>query len=229
MTHTSTSENSLRRAYRVTIALFLLAVVFVVIALSAVSQLVQTLASLNVIERERDHWQRPTDILQALTLTQGSVVIDLGCGSGYFALKLSPMVGISGRVLAVDLRRLSLFVLGIRATLRRDSNIVLIHAVPDNPHLKAGMADAALVANTYHELANPEAILNYVFLAVHPGGRLVVVDRGPRNASRESHELPLDVAAKEIRQTGFDIVSQQDRFADGPGGEPWWLIIDRRP
>jgi hypothetical protein len=54
---------------------------------------VQTLRILTVVERDRDRWQRPSDILRTLAVEQGNVVVDLGSGAGYFALKLSPMVG----------------------------------------------------------------------------------------------------------------------------------------
>src|SRR6266446_5401311 len=54
---------------------------------------VATLNRLEVVERERDEWQRPAEILRALDLHDGSLVADLGCGSGYFTLKLSPGVG----------------------------------------------------------------------------------------------------------------------------------------
>jgi hypothetical protein len=65
---------------------------------------------------------------------------------------------------------------------------------------------------------------------------LVVVDRGPeaaqgeaRNIEAQRHELPLESAAVEIRQCGFDIRIQQDRFIHPPGDVPWWLIVARKP
>jgi ubiquinone/menaquinone biosynthesis C-methylase UbiE len=91
-----------------------------------------------------------------LNLKDGDVVADVGCGSGYFALTLSPMVGSPGKVLALDIRRISLFVLWIRAILRDGRNISIIHAEPGNTHLATGTVDAVLVANTYHELTYPE-------------------------------------------------------------------------
>ena len=34
--------------------------------------------------------------MQSLNVKEGSVVVDLGCGAGYLALKLSPIVGTRG-------------------------------------------------------------------------------------------------------------------------------------
>jgi ubiquinone/menaquinone biosynthesis C-methylase UbiE len=226
----------IQRVYRVRIALFLLSVVVVVALLSTTYEAVQALIRLDAVERERDQWQRPSDILQPLNSKTGSIVVDLGCGSGYFALKLSPMVGSQGQILAVDIRRLSLLFLWARAILRHGHNISIIHAQRDDPHLPTGAVDAVLVANTYHELTHSEAILNAIFHSLRPVGRLVVVDRGPEGGHEEArdvevqhHELPLDLAEKEIRQSGFEIISQQGRFIERPGNERWWLIVGRRP
>ena len=71
------------------------------------------------IESERDHWQRPSDVIQALNLHEGSVVVDFGSGAGYFALKLSPVVGKRGSVVAEDIRRESLTFLRIQSVLAR--------------------------------------------------------------------------------------------------------------
>jgi hypothetical protein len=67
------------------------------------------------VERERDQWQRPADIIRALDIRQSSVVADLRCGAGYFALKLAAAVRPPGEVLAVDIRLLPLLFLRVRA------------------------------------------------------------------------------------------------------------------
>ena len=127
------SDQKIRRIYQMRVALFLSSVFSAVVLLSTIYQSVQTLVRLDMIERERDQWQRPSDILQSLDPKNGSVVVDLGCGSGYFALKLSPMVGSKGHVLAVDIRRISLLFLRVRALLWHVHNIGIIQAQPDNP------------------------------------------------------------------------------------------------
>ena len=95
----------------------------------------ETFSRLNAVEAERDHWQRPSDILQALDLKPGNVVVDLGCGSGYFTLKLSSPVGDSGRVIAEDIRRLPLMFLWFRAISRREHNVEIVVGDPTDPHL----------------------------------------------------------------------------------------------
>jgi predicted methyltransferase len=200
-------------------------------------QAVQTLRVLTLVERERDEWQRPADILQWLNVKEGSVVVDLGCGAGYFALKLSPIVGPRGAVLAEDIRRESLAFLWIRRFTRNARNVRVIRGETDDPHLPPVPVDAVLIANTYHELDRPTAILSLVFRAMRSGGRLVVVDRGPRangdgthDASTKRHVLRPGAAADEIEQSGFKVVARDDRFIDRSGTDDvWWLIVARKP
>ena len=157
-------------------------------------------------------------------------MVDLGSGAGYFALKLSPEVGKRGQVLAVDLRKLSLFFLWTRALLGGQHNVHVIVGEEDNPRLPTGAVDDVLICNTYHEFSNSERMLNHVFQSLRPGGRIVVVDRGPRATEEEhTHEVPLTVVEGELRQTGFEIVSQDDHFIDRPGDDLWWLVVGRKP
>lgn len=201
-------------------------------------QAVATLGALTVIERDRDTWQRPDDVLAPLALAPGRTVVDLGSGAGYFALKMAPRVGPRGRVLAVDLRRLSLAFLWMRATRQAYWHLDVVHGGAADPRLPEGaVVDAVLIANTYHELTAPEPVLHALFGAMRPGARLVVVDRGPRGGgsvaraeAASHHELTAAEAETEIHQQGFTTMSRDDRFIDRAGDEGlWWLAVFQKP
>jgi SAM-dependent methyltransferase len=192
------------------------------------------LGAVDAVEAERDNWQRPGDVLQALELADGSAAADLGSGVGYFALKLSDVVGARGRVLAVDVRRFPLLFLRVRALVRGRRNLELVRAEPDDPRLPAGALDAVLVANTFHELAQPERVLARARAALRPGGRLVVVDPAPAEPAQASGLEPhrhASAAAAEacLRRSGFEIRRSDDSFIDAPGRGRWWLIVARKP
>lgn len=123
---TPVADDRLQRTYRIRVALFLAGTVLLLLLLSYLYQGVQTLNALDQIERERDLWQRPSDVIQALNLHEGSVVVDFGSGVGYFTLKLSPLVGMNGVVVAEDIRQQSLVFLRIRALLRGRHNVKTI-------------------------------------------------------------------------------------------------------
>jgi predicted methyltransferase len=232
--------------YRLRIFLFLLSALIALFVLDAASQAIRTFERLNIVERSRDRWQRPADILAPLNLREGSKVAEIGSGAGYFALKLAPMAGKSGSVFAVDILKEPLAFLWIRARLRREAQLHVILGDPDDPHLPINRLDAVLIANSYHEFTNPKAMANHVFNALRPGGRLVVADRGPEPGegalsaaeSQEHHERSPEAVERELVMEGFELVNRQDGFifisplehaGDRPELHPWWLIVMRRP
>ena len=162
------NDNSNRRPlFRITA--FLVSAIVIFLALNTLYSFTTTLNQLDVIESERDQWQRPMDVLRALNLREGNNVVDLGSGAGYFSLKLSPAVGKRGQVIAVDLRRLSLFFLWTRALLRGQGNVRVVVGEENNPRLPAGTVDAVMICNTYHEFSNPELMLGHVFRSLRRG------------------------------------------------------------
>jgi len=216
------------RGHRSKLVLFLLSALVVFTTMYVLYSAIDTLRQLEVIESERDQWQRPADVLQALDLRRGNAVVDLGSGAGYFALKLSPIVGKEGQVLAVDIRKLSLSFLWIRAQLSQKRNIRIVLGDEDNPRLPPGTVDAVLIANTFHELHDPKAMLDQLSTSLRSGGRLVIVDRGPRQEGAHAHEMDRAFVESELQQAGFEIVNSQDHFIDRPGDDLWWLTVARK-
>lgn len=192
-----------------------------------------TLARLDAVEAERDQWQRPEGVIQALDLKPGNVVADIGCGSGYFTLKLSSPVGSSGRVIAEDIRWLSLEFLWVRSIRKR--NVRIIHGEPNDPRLPVRGVNAVLISNTYHEFTDGQAILAHVSQSLVPSGRLVVVDREPNShnigvTESGDHEISAARVEEDLRRAHFEIVSREDRFIESdPDRESWWLIVARKP
>jgi predicted methyltransferase len=222
------------------IALWLIGGLLVLILLSVIGQGLNTLDRLTLVERERDSWQRAPEIIGQLNLREGSRVVDVGSGAGYFTLKLSDAVGPTGNVQAVDILRLPLAFLWIRAHRSRFHNVEVVLGKPDDPHI-SGPVDAVLIANTYHELARPGVILAHVHDALLDGGRvdggrLVIADRTPvkdrpqslssgANEGNAEHAIDPAVVEAELRRDGFDIQSRQDHFLDQPEEAPWFLIV----
>lgn len=130
------------------VALWLTGGLLILILLNVVGQGLSTLDRLTFVERQRDAWQRAPDIIAELRLHSGSRVVDLGCGAGYFALKLSTAVGAAGNVQAVDILRLPLTFLRIRAMQAGARNLHVVLGQPDDPHI-TGPVNAILVANTF--------------------------------------------------------------------------------
>ena len=117
------SDNQVKNAYRMRVWLFFVSVVLTVAVLVLISQGTQTLRRLDVVEHERDSWQRPEDVIEPLKLKDGNTVAEVGCGAGYFSLKLAPKVAEHRSVLAEGILREPLAFLWLRALLRHQPNI----------------------------------------------------------------------------------------------------------
>jgi predicted methyltransferase len=220
-------------SYRAKLFAFILGALAILFALNVGYSALRTISRLNAIEAERDQWQRAADVIQALGLKPGDVVVDLGSGSGYFTLKLSTKVGENGRVIAEDIRRLPLAFLWFRTAERHQRNVQVLLGEPADPHLPPRV-HAVLISNTYHEFTDSRPILIHIFQSLVTGGRLVVIDRSPkpaRPASESSeHEISVDRVESELRQAHFEITCRQDRFIPSdPYDESWWLLEARKP
>jgi len=220
--------------YRLKLLLFVLCALVIFVLLNTGYSALNTISRLDQVETARDRWQRPAEVLRALDIKPGDLVVDLGCGSGYFALRLSPQAGKGGRILAEDIRRLPLVFLWFRTILKSERNITLIHGDVVDPHLPQGRVNEVLIANTYHELTDSQAILAHVRESLMPSGRLVVVDRAPNpadtGASLAEHEISAGQVEDELRRAHFEIVTLQNNFIDkDPDNESWWLIVAHKP
>jgi len=221
-------------SYRVKLLVFLFAALGVLFTLSTGYSALATVSRLNVVEAERDGWQRPSDVIQALDLRTGNTVVDLGCGSGYFTLKLSRPVGDGGHVVAEDIRRLPLLFLWFRAASRLEHNVKVVLGDPMDPHLPLGV-NAVLISNTYHEFTDSHSILVHVYQSLISTGRLVIIDREPKpidgaDSQSAEHEISAEQVERELRQASFEILNREDHFIEqDPYEKNWWLIVAHKP
>jgi precorrin-6B methylase 2 len=74
-------------------------------------------------------------VLDSLDLRPGEVVADLGAGSGYFTFRISPKVGETGKVLAVEIQEAMLNTLRARAARMKATNVEVVQGSEIDPHL----------------------------------------------------------------------------------------------
>lgn len=129
---------------------------------------------------DRDLWQRPDQVMDALQIGDGSVVADLGAGSGWFTIRLAERVGPNGKVYSEDVQRQMKESIDRRIKRENLKNIETKLGTAENPNLPVGKLDAALIVDAYVEMERPVALLKNVVLALKPGGRLGII-----NSSRE--------------------------------------------
>jgi SAM-dependent methyltransferase len=125
---------------------------------------------------DRDLWQMPGQIMDALGIADGSVVADLGAGGGWFTIRLARRVGPNGKVYAEDIQRLMLEATRRRIAREGLRNVEPVLGTESDPRLPAGRIDAVLVVDTYHEINDPVPLLRNLARSLKAQGRVGVVD-----------------------------------------------------
>jgi len=134
-----------------------------------------------LLEREqREEWQKPSQVLEALAVREGERVADIGAGSGYFTLPLARAVGPTGRVYACDIEQAYLEHIARRATLEGLEQVTCQLADADDPHLPAAGVDTIFMVDTYHYLQDRAQYIRTLRECLAPGGRIVIIDYIPR-------------------------------------------------
>lgn len=157
-------------------------------------------------EEQRDARGEARQVIQAMGIGPGMSVADIGAGTGYFVVRLSPVVGPSGRVLANDIMPDYLAELDARVRGLGLANVSLIRGEPDDAKLPPASVDVALFIHMYHEIEQPYGLLHRLAASMKPGGRIGIVDLP---APPERHGTPPDLLRCELAAVGYRQISFQ--------------------
>jgi predicted methyltransferase len=155
-------------------------------------------------EKERDDAGEPRQLVRLLGIKSGMTVADIGAGSGYYVVRLSPIVGPRGRVIAQDVVPAYLRDLRRRVRDLGLQNIAISLGEPDDPRLPAGSLDLAIMVHMYHEIAQPYGLLYNLVPAFKPGARLGIVDG---YAPTSEHGTPPSLLRCELAAVGYGEIS----------------------
>jgi predicted methyltransferase len=130
---------------------------------------------------DRDIWQKPDQIMDALGIADRSRVADIGAGGGYFTVRLSKRVGPFGVVWAEDVQPAMLEAISRRVAKdvsKNIDNVRTVQGTSTDPMLPADSVDAAIILETYQEIqyGNPVLFLENLREALRPGGRVGIID-----------------------------------------------------
>jgi len=157
---------------------------------------------------ERDEWQKPQEVLDALRIDKGAIVADIGAGTGYFAMRIARQAP-QGRVYAVDVEPDMTRYLGERAKREGLPNLLALLAQDDDAALPEPV-DLALVVDTFHHIGHRAAYFTRLKSSLKDDARLVIIDfkadspAGPPPQSR----IPPEQAVQELAAAGFTLVDQ---------------------
>ncbi len=155
----------------------------------------------------RDQRLHINQVMDALAISPGKTVADIGAGSGWFTVRAAQRVTATGTVYAVDINPEAINYIDQRAKKEQLHNVKTILSQPDNPELPPASIDSVLLLKTYHEIANPIALLRNLRGSLRAGARVGIIDR---NGNGEDHGVQKDVVIREAGQAGYRLLEEHD-------------------
>jgi ubiquinone/menaquinone biosynthesis C-methylase UbiE len=162
---------------------------------------------------ERKKILPPDIILEKLAVAKGETVVDIGAGTGYFAIPAATLAGPNGRVIAVDASREMAEELERRRAAAGLANLEVVRSLEYGLGVASGMADLVLMATVLHEVDDKPRFLGEARRVLKPGGRIGIVEwqavetgRGPGLAERVA---PAETG-RLLKKAGFGSIALED-------------------
>lgn len=166
---------------------------------------------------ERQQEEDCDQMVEHLGVREGMTVCDMGCGNGFYTLRLARLVGPKGRVWAVDIQPEMLRLMEARAAEEGLNNIESILGTEDDPKLPADSIDLILCVDVYHEFSRPEPMLEKMRKALKKDGAIVLVEyreEDPEVPIKPLHKMSKKQIRKEMNANRLKLVREYD-------GLPW--------
>ena len=165
---------------------------------------------------DRDRWQRPDLIVQALDLRPGMTVADLGAGTGYMSKHLFGAVGPEGTVFAIEPEPKLLAYLRERSEREKTANVIPVLGSAHDPRLPRAAVDAVLVLDTFHHIDDRIRYFRDLHRVLRPGARVVIVDWHKRElpvGPPMDHKLAREQVVEEMVAAGYRLAKSPEPLA----------------
>jgi ubiquinone/menaquinone biosynthesis C-methylase UbiE len=172
-------------------------------------------------EDARDSVGEFETVVKLAGIREGMWVADIGAGEGYYTIRLSPVVGRKGRVLAQDIVRETRDSLAQRVQREDLQNVAVKLGEPNNPQLPAASFDRILLIHMYHEVERPSEFLWHLRDGLKRDGAVVVVDA---DRPTDRHGTPPKLLICEFSAIGYQLT----RFDRLPDSESYFAQFEAR-
>ena len=158
-------------------------------------------------QADRETWQPPEKIMDAIGAKPGMRVGEAGAGTGYLTFPLARRVGPDGLVFANDISTSSLDVIRNRAAEEELGNIKIVPGEIADPLFPEEDLDMIIMLYVLHMLEKPVEFLQNVRKYLAPGSPLVIIEK---NTTTERAHYPSFMTNREILETmqesGFELI-----------------------
>ena len=128
----------------------------------------------------------PNKIISQLDVTSGSVVVDFGCGPGYFSIPFARAVGEDGHVYALDVLPQALETVLSRA---KNSSVANIETKRVNFEKERGtklendLADWVILKDVLFQNKKKDIVIAEVYRVLKDGGKVLVIEWNQKESS----------------------------------------------
>jgi SAM-dependent methyltransferase len=124
-------------------------------------------------------------------------------------------------VYAVDINPKAIEYIDNRTQKEQLHNVKTVLGKPDNPELPTDSVYAVLLLKTYHEVAEPVALLRNLRSSLKPGARIGIIDR---DGNGENHGVLKQVVLREAAEAGYRLLEEHDDLVKGDGMD-YFLVL----
>ena len=165
-------------------------------------------------EDVRDRLGEAEQVIRLAGVASGMSVADIGAGEGYYTVRLAPVVGRRGRVLAEDIVPEVEQRLVQRVHRENLDNVAVKLGTPDDPKLPPRSFDRIFLVHVYHEVESPYAFLWNMREGLKPDGEVIVVDadRPPMRHGIPPRLLQCELAAVGLKLTRLEPIAGGEAY-----------------
>lgn len=150
----------------------------------------------NANEARLNRLQPPDKVMDAIGVSPGMVMAEIGAGRGRYVVQFAVRVGENGKVYAEDIDAAALKYLEKRCERWGLKNVETILGDVTDPKLPERKLDLIFVISAYHHFSDPVALLRNARSALKPDGVLAIGEWFPTDESPRSGTPPEKLEAQ---------------------------------
>jgi len=158
-------------------------------------------------KKASDPRSKPDQIIEAIALSPGKSIADIGSGGGYFSLRFAKIVGEEGRVYAVDTKPEFLEYIKHSAKEEGLDNVIPILVSGDKIDLPEKSLDLIFMRNVTHHIPNRVEYFKNLKRFLKPDGRIAIIEykKGKIFTFRGlfGHYVPKETIVQEMEEAGY--------------------------
>jgi ubiquinone/menaquinone biosynthesis C-methylase UbiE len=182
-------------------------VTLVVIAASMIA----AISLSNDRDADREIWQPPQEIMDAVGVTEGMKIGEAGAGEGYLTFHLANRVGDHGIVYANEISESDLESIRSRALREGVDNIVTVLGEIEDPLFPEKDLDMVIMVYVLHHLDRPIEFLQNLEGYLKPGAPVVIVEKNTDTHRSHPPEFMTNHQILEtIEESGYELERTED-------------------